>query len=72
MATYLIENGIYVQAQDADEMQKIAEQWAQKLNVKVLMWKNIDERIWHAAHYRQGEQDFFGKDFADTPFNYYS
>lgn len=72
MATYLIENGVYIQADNADQMKEIAQRWAEKLNVKVLMWKNIDERKWHPAYYRQGEQDYYGKDFADTPFNYYS
>lgn len=72
MATYLMENGVYVQANSNKEMQEIAERWAIKLDVKVLMWKNIEERKWHPAYYRQGERDFYGKEYATPPFNYYS
>lgn len=72
MATYLIENGMYIQAEDDKQMQAIAERWAERLNVKVLMWRNIDERKWHESYYRQGERDFYGKEFAAPPFNYYS
>lgn len=72
MATYLMENGIYVQAESAKAMQMIAEQWAQKLDVKVLMWKNIEEFKWHPAYYQQGTRDYFGKEYSAPKFNYYS
>lgn len=70
--TYLLENGIYIQAEDNKQMQAIAEQWAQKLDVKVLMWKSIEELTWHPAYYRQGRRDYYGKLYNEPKFNYYS
>lgn len=69
--TYLLENGIYVQA-TASTIKSIAEQWAQKLDVKVLMYKNIEEHKWHKAFYRLGQRDYYGKEYSAPPFNYYS
>ena len=70
--TYLLENGLYIQAEDNKQMQAIAEQWAQKLDVKVLMWKNIEEINWHPAYYQLGSRDFYGKEYSAPKFNYFS
>lgn len=69
--TYLLENGVYLQA-TPKTIKEIAQQWAQRLDVKVLMYRSLDERKWHPAYYRQGQQDYFAKDFSAPPFNYYS
>lgn len=69
--TYIFENGLIVQA-TAGEIKAIAERWAQKLDVKVLFYKNIDERKWHPAYYREGLQDHYGKRVNEPSFNYYS